>query len=57
MARIELLTKDNYDTWKIQVEALLTRNNTWSYVSGVKIKPQLTGDGAARAEARAALDQ
>ena len=32
--RIELLMKDNYDTWQIQVEALLVKNDTWQYVSG-----------------------
>lgn len=32
--RIEPLGKENYDTWKIQVQALLTKNNTWKYVNG-----------------------
>lgn len=42
--RIKLLTKENYETWKIQVEALLTRNGTWSYVSGETAKPNAAGD-------------
>ncbi|KMQ84505.1 retrovirus-related pol polyprotein from transposon tnt 1-94, partial [Lasius niger] len=32
--RIELLTKDNYDSWSMQVEALMTKNGTWKYTSG-----------------------
>jgi hypothetical protein len=47
--RFEMLNKSNYDTWKIQVEALLIKNDTWSYVSGEKPKPQITGEGKARA--------
>ncbi|KAH0819264.1 hypothetical protein GEV33_003527 [Tenebrio molitor] len=47
--RLEMLNKSNYDTWKIQVEALLIKNDTWSYVSGEKPKPQITGEGEARA--------
>jgi Domain of unknown function (DUF4219) len=48
LARIELLDKDNYDTWKIQMEALLVKNDAWAYVSGEERKPTLrTGDGAA----------
>lgn len=42
--RIELLTKENYETWKIQVEALLTKNGTWPYVSGEIAKPNAAGD-------------
>jgi hypothetical protein len=44
-----MLNKSNYDTWKIQVEALLIKNDTWSYVSGEKPKPQITGEGEAHA--------
>jgi hypothetical protein len=47
--RFEILNKSNYDTWKIQVEALLIKNDTWSCVSGEKPKPQVTGEGEARA--------
>lgn len=32
--RIEPLTKQNYDTWCIQVEALLVIKGTWCYVNG-----------------------
>lgn len=44
-ARIETLGKENYDTWKMQVEALLFKNNAWEYVSGEKTRP--TGTDAA----------
>ena len=48
--RIETLSKDNYDTWRMQVEALLTKNDAWGYVSGEKIKPEVTdGDSTSRA--------
>lgn len=32
--RIELLNKDNYDSWSMQVEALMVKNDTWKYASG-----------------------
>lgn len=35
--KIEPLGKENFDTWKIQVEALLIKN-TWKYVSGTCVK-------------------
>jgi protein-tyrosine-phosphatase len=47
--RFEILNKSNYDTWKIQVEALLIKNDTSSCASGEKPKPQVTGEGEARA--------
>lgn len=37
--RFEALTKDNYDTWKLQVRALLIKNDAWPYVSGTVTKP------------------
>ena len=42
--RIELLTKHNYDAWSMQVEALLTKNNLWEYVNGVKKEPVVKPD-------------
>lgn len=36
--RIEALNKDNYDTWKIQMEALLVRNDRWTYVIDTQIE-------------------
>ncbi|XP_050450961.1 uncharacterized protein LOC126851248 [Cataglyphis hispanica] len=40
--RIELLNKENYDTWKIQMQALLIKNEAWAYVSGHKPKSEIT---------------
>lgn len=39
--RIELLNKDNFDTWKIQMEAILVKSDAWAYVSGEKVKPEV----------------
>jgi hypothetical protein len=39
LARIETLNKENYDTWKMQMEALLIKNDAWSYVNGATVKP------------------
>jgi len=53
--RIELLTKENYDTWKMQVEALLTKNDLWEYVSGENVLPApVVGDAVAVATGVAA---
>lgn len=54
IARIELLNKDNFDTWVIQMEAILTKSDAWSYVSGEIVKPQIVqGSAASEAAARA----
>jgi len=42
--RLETLTKDNYDTWVIQVEALLIKNDNWWYVSGERPCPTSRSD-------------
>lgn len=42
--RLETLTKDNYDTWVIQVEALLVKNDNWCYVSGERPCPKSRDD-------------
>lgn len=39
--RIEVLTRENYDTWKLQMQALLTKNDAWMYVSGELPKPEV----------------
>lgn len=31
--RIETLNKENFDTWKLQMQALLIKNDAWAYVS------------------------
>ena len=37
--KVEPLGKDNFDTWKIQVEALLIKIESWKYVEGILQKP------------------
>ncbi|XP_026673862.1 uncharacterized protein LOC113464999, partial [Ceratina calcarata] len=37
--QIEKLNSENYDVWKIQVEAILIKNDLWEYVTGDKPKP------------------
>jgi len=54
--RIELLTKHNYDTWRIQVEALLVKSDSWPYVNGDISKPMVTGTGETLAASQAARD-
>lgn len=54
--RIELLTKHNYGTWRIQVEALLVKSDSWPYVNGDIPKPTVTGTGEILAASRAALN-
>lgn len=51
ISRIECLSKDNYDTWKIQMEALLIKNDAWVYVSGQTPIPVLkAGDPVSEKE-------
>ncbi|KAH0818705.1 hypothetical protein GEV33_004086 [Tenebrio molitor] len=38
--KIEPLGKENFDTWKIQIEALLIKNDSWKYVNGSIPKPK-----------------
>ena len=45
--KIEPLHRNNFDTWKIQSQALLARNELWQYVSGACTKPT---EAAAAAE-------
>jgi hypothetical protein len=40
VARIEALNKDNYDTWRMHMEALLIKNDSWQYVNGDIRKPE-----------------
>lgn len=37
--KIEILSKDNYEIWKIYMEAWLTRDRSWKYVPGKCPKP------------------
>ncbi|KMQ88628.1 retrovirus-related pol polyprotein from transposon tnt 1-94 [Lasius niger] len=53
--RIEMLNRNNYDTWSIQVEALLIKSDLWEYASGRKVKPEVR-QGDQQAAQQAALD-
>jgi len=45
--RIEVLNRENYDTWKMQMRALLMKNDKWGYVNGKITKPEVIfGDAA-----------
>lgn len=37
--KIDQLIGDNYDTWKIQMRAILKKNDLWEYVSGLLPQP------------------
>ncbi|KAL0842148.1 hypothetical protein ABMA28_014324, partial [Loxostege sticticalis] len=37
--RIENLGRENYDSWRIQVQAILIKNDLWDYVDGTIQKP------------------
>lgn len=45
-ARIETLHRANYDTWKLQMQAVLMKNDAWEYVSGENVKPKLEAGNA-----------
>ena len=49
--RLEVLSCDNYDTWRIQADALFIKNDTWAYVCGENKPPVASGEGVDRAEA------
>lgn len=38
-SKIEKLSKDNFDTWKIQMEAMLTKNDYWGHIDGTTPRP------------------
>lgn len=37
--RIEPLNPENYDTWKLQMRAILIKNDLLAYVDGTKVRP------------------
>lgn len=44
--KIDQLDERNYETWKIQVEAILIKNDAWGYVNGSIIKPAEPAEAA-----------
>ncbi|GBM15235.1 hypothetical protein AVEN_144029-1 [Araneus ventricosus] len=41
---IEKLSKDNYDSWKLQSEAILVKNDHRNFVTGAERNSEATGD-------------
>lgn len=41
--RTEPHKSDNYDTWKVQAQAILIRNGLWDYVCSSKVSLLMTG--------------
>ena len=37
---IEKLNRENYDTWKMQMKAILVKDDLWEYADGTTSKPQ-----------------
>jgi len=46
VVRIETLNRTNYDTWKLQMQALLVKNDAWGYVNGDITRPESSADNA-----------
>ncbi|XP_061720001.1 uncharacterized protein LOC133527129 [Cydia pomonella] len=44
--KIDQLNESNYETWKIQVEAVLIKNDAWGYVNGSIKKPAEVAEAA-----------
>ncbi|KAH8389520.1 hypothetical protein KR215_009956, partial [Drosophila sulfurigaster] len=45
--KIEPLNAENYDTWKLQMSAILVKSDLWSYVNGSKLCPDAEAEQAA----------
>jgi len=54
--RVEYLSRDNYDSWSLQVEAILVKADLWGYVSGELVKPEITAGTTNAAATQAAQD-
>ena len=48
--RFNVLTRENYDTWRIQAKALFVKNDVWDYISGETPTPALAANNATAAE-------
>ncbi|KMQ86142.1 retrovirus-related pol polyprotein from transposon tnt 1-94 [Lasius niger] len=51
VARFEPLNRENYDTWRIHMEALFIKNDEWDFVSGVSVKSEPINGNVANATA------
>ena len=58
MNSIDRLTKSNYGTWKIQMEAVLVKHNLWEYTNGKLALSQSEAEQAAwmKKDAKARAD-
>lgn len=53
LTRIETLNKNNYDMWKMQMEALLIKNDAWLYINDDYTKPEMiAGDPSSESQVR-----
>jgi hypothetical protein len=57
VSRIEPLGKDNFDTWKLQVQTILTKADLWEYASEATTRPVLSANNAADVAAWERNDQ
>lgn len=57
VVRIETLNRVNYDTWKLQMQALLIENDAWGYVNGEIPKPLPTANNASEIAAWITADK
>lgn len=46
-SKIDPLGKDNFETWKMHMEAILIMSDGWDYVTGAKQRPRADADGKA----------
>lgn len=44
--RIEPLSRENYDSWRLQAEAILTKNELWGYTNGTIKRPAEPAEAA-----------
>ena len=40
------LNKENYDTWKFQMETIFIKNDLWEYANGSIIKPKVADEAS-----------
>ena len=45
-SNIEKLNRENYDTWKMQMKAILVKDDLWEYVDGTISKPQAADEAS-----------
>ena len=43
---LELLGRENYDTWRLQMQAVLIKNDLWDYVCGRCKEPETETDSS-----------